>query len=321
MAETMMTLILIAAFISSTAASGDSASRRDSFSWRTTDHSVALLREGRVLWRFRYAKEQDLPYFHPLATSTGQVLTWDAPPDHVWHHGLWFSWKYLNGVNYWEIDRKTGRPEGLTHWRDVRVETRENYSADISMTLGYRPAAGGEPVLEEERRIKISPPQNDGSYRIDWESRFTATSGDVLLDRTPPKERSSGGYAGLSIRLAKDLTERQAISSEGTVTFDAGHRYRGHAPAIDYSGRIDGQWVGVAFLDHPSNPRHPTPWYLIRSPTMGYINAALLNDRPLNLESGKSLVLRYRLIVHARRWNVERLRGASADFQSKTFRP
>jgi len=22
--------------------------------------------------------------------------------DHVWHLGYWFSWKYINGVNYWK---------------------------------------------------------------------------------------------------------------------------------------------------------------------------------------------------------------------------
>ncbi len=105
------------------------------------------------------------------------------------------------------------------------------------------------------------------------------------------------------------------------MTFGDGDRYRGRAPAIDYGGLIDGQSVGVAFLDHPSNPRHPTPWYLIRSPVTGYINAALLNDEPLTLESGKTLALRYRLVVHLGRWDAERLQAALADFQRTTFQP
>jgi hypothetical protein len=314
-------VLIAAAFGSSSIARGESPQENGSWSWHSTEHSVALTRGEHVVWKFHYAEDQDVPHFHPLATSTGQVLSWNSPPDHAWHHGLWFSWKYLNQVNYWELNRETGKPDGRTRWKNVRVRTDDDYSAEISMTLDYRPAAGGDPVLEEQRRIKVSSPQSDGTYRIDWSSTFVAPSGDVLLDRTPPKEQSWGGYAGLSIRFAKDFTERIATTSTGPVTFGDGDRYRGRAGAIDYSGLIDGQSVGVAFLDHPSNPRHPTPWYLIRSPVTGYINAALLNDDPLTLESGETLTLRYRLVVHLGSWDPERLRAAITDFQSATFQP
>jgi hypothetical protein len=47
---------------------------------------------------------------------------------------------------------------------------------------------------------------------------------------------------------------------------------------------------------------------------MGYINAALLNDEPLSIESGGRMTLRYRLIVHANRWDAERLQAAQASF-------
>ena len=314
-------VLIVVVLGSATDVRGESAAEPGSWSWQTTEESVALMRDEQVIWKFHYGDDQDVPYFHPLATSTGQVLSWNSPPDHLWHHGLWFSWKYLNEVNYWEHNRETGKPDGRTGWSNVCVETHDDWSAEISMTLDYRPAAGGEPVMEEQRSIKISSPQSDGSYRIEWSSIFAAPSADVLLDRTPPKGQSWGGYAGLSIRFAKDLTERQASSSAGPITFGDGNRHRSRASAIDYSGLIDGQSVGVAFLDHPGNPRHPTPWYLIRSPAMGYINAALLNDEPLTLESGKTLTLRYRLVVHLGRWDAEHLQAAVADFQLAAFQP
>ena len=314
-------VLMVAVLGWSTILHGESPAEDGSWSWQTTEHSVALMRDEHVVWKFHYAGDQDVPYFHPLATSSGQILSWNSPPDHAWHHGFWFSWKYLNKINYWELNRETGKPDGRTRWSNVLVKTHDDYSAEISMTLDYRPdvsdhpAASDQPVLEEQRLIEVSSPQGDGSYRIDWSSTFAAPSGDVLLDRTPPREQSWGGYAGLSIRFAKEFTERQATSSTGPVTFGAGDRHRSRAPAIDYSGLIDGQSVGVAFLDHPSNPRHPTPWYLIRSPIVGYINAALLNDEPMTLESGKTLALRYRLIVHLGRWDAERIQAAIADFR------
>ena len=314
-------VLMVAMLGSSTVVRGESPAKHGSWSWETADDSVALMRNEHVIWKFHYSNDQNVPYFHPLATSSGHVLSWNSPPDHRWHHGLWFSWKYLNQVNYWELNRQTGKPEGCTRWSNVHVETHDDYSAEISMMLNYRPATGGQVVLEEQRRIRLSAPQRDGSYRIDWSSTFAAPSGDVLLDRTPPKAQSWGGYAGLSIRFAGDLTQRHAITPMGPVTFDDGDRHRSRAPAIDYSGVIDGQSVGVAFLDHPGNPRYPTPWYLIRSPVMGYINAALLNDEPLTLELGKTLALRYRLVVHLDRWDAERLQAEIADFQSAYVKP
>ena len=42
------------------------------------------------------------PFVHPLRTPSGLVLTRDAPDDHPWHHGLWFTIKFVNGENFWE---------------------------------------------------------------------------------------------------------------------------------------------------------------------------------------------------------------------------
>ena len=84
---------------------------------------------------------------------------------------------------------------------------------------------------------------------------------------------------------------------------------------MDYSGLIVGKAVGLAFIDHPQNPRHPTPWYAIRDPVMSYLNAALLTDEPLELEARKRMILRYRLIIHPNRWDAQRLQAAHTQFQ------
>lgn len=285
------------------------------WSWQRTDSSVALVQGESVVWRFHYDRDLDVPYLHPLSTVTGAVLSQDQPADHVWHHGLWFSWKFINGVNYWEINPRTRRPDGRTQWSEPHIETKDDRSAVVSMQLHYRPAADdGQAVLSERRRIEVSASDAQGQYHLDWTSKFTAGARRVVLDRTPPKEQSSGGYAGLSMRFAERFTERRAVSSQGAAEFGEGGRHRSRAPAMDYSGVIDGQTVGLAFLDHPDNPRHPTPWYLIRGPKMSYINAALLTHKPLTLEAGDSITLRYRLIVHPHRWDRGRLRRAHARF-------
>lgn len=310
MNRALVVYLLVTISISAVAVGADPPPLR----WNQTESSVALVRGQQVLWQFNYGTDLDVPYFHPVSTGDDKVLTWDRPPDHLWHHGLWFCWKYINGVNYWEHDRQTGKPAGRTAWSDVDVKLRDEYSARIVMTLNYHPADDDQVVLSERRRIEISAPNSQGEYNIDWTAEFTAAQRMVELDRTPPKAQSWGGYAGLSVRFAKELGDRQATSNLGPVEFGPGNRHRSRATSMDYSGMIDGDPVGLAFLDHPDNPRHPTPWYVIRAPAMGYINAALLNDQPLKLQPGESMVLRYRLIVHPGRWNAARLERAQADY-------
>jgi hypothetical protein len=295
------------------------APQSDVWHWdRGPGHVALRLGEG-VLWKFNFGPDRTKPCFHPLATVDGRVITCDAPPDHPWHHGLWFSWKYINGVNYWEADRATGRPEGQTTWSDVRVTTRDDHSARLTMTLDYRGPSGADAVLRELRAIDVHSPTGD-SYVIDWTAQFEARE-DVVLDRTPPAAGAPGGYAGLSVRFAQQLSDRQATNRDGVVEFSHGDRHRGHGDAFDYSGKLDDGSAGLAILDYPENPRHPTPWYLIRSKNMSYINAAFLHDAPLKLAAGQSFVLRYRVVVHNGRWDAAQLSRASDEYARAQLSP
>src|SRR5690606_23188877 len=59
----------------------------------------------RVVWNGRplldYHCGDVKSFIHPLRTLEGDVLTVDRPWDHVWHRGLYFAWKLIDGVNYW----------------------------------------------------------------------------------------------------------------------------------------------------------------------------------------------------------------------------
>src|ERR1017187_5766043 len=120
------------------------------FAWQTNVTAVALVGGGKPVWQFNYGTNGTKPFFHPLALPGGSPLTWQSPPDHVWHYGLWFSWKYLNGVNYWEEDRKLRQCEGVTSWRVVKIETRPDFSARIELGLDYRPRGAHR---SDERRV------------------------------------------------------------------------------------------------------------------------------------------------------------------------
>jgi hypothetical protein len=301
------------------------AAATDAWQWeKKAGSSLALLGPAGPLWQFRYGSDLDVPYFHPLRTTDGRLLTWDRPPDHLWHHGLWFSWKFINKVNYWELDAKTGRPAGRTSWSNVRIATGRDLKARIDMDLAYRPAGEDAPVLSEKRTIEISPPGADGVYAIDWTCAFRADAA-VLLDRTPlPGETGGevwGGYAGLSLRLAEGLSEPVVMTSDGLVDVWTEDRYRGRHAAVDYSGLVGERPAGVAILDHPANPRSPSPWYVIRSAEMSFFTPAVLCFEPLFLRSGEAIVLRYRVLVHPGRWDEGRLRSESERFSGRAHPP
>jgi type 1 glutamine amidotransferase len=276
--------------------------------WLHGDGTLALADGDGVIWRFHYERGAGKPYFHPLALPGHPALTWEAPPDHPWHYGLWFSWKFINGVNYWEQSRDTGRSDGTTQWPSVKVNAYPDLSALIEMEVAYR-VDKGDPVLREQRRIRVSRPGSDGSYFLDWTMTFTAAQ-DVVLDRTPlphePGGKTWGGYAGLSVRLASALKDRQVVSADGPVSF-AQSRHRSRARAFDYSGVIDGTPMGIAILDHAANVNSPSPWYVIRGDVMSFFTPGGSAAAPRGLAAGESLTLRYRVIVHPGRWTADDL--------------
>jgi hypothetical protein len=261
--------------------------------WKQTDHSLALMRGPGVVWQFNYKPEEGKPYFHPITLAGSSPLTDFRPADHPWHRALWFSWKYINGVLYWEEDRKTGKAPGETELIYTKVTARADRSAHFELALSYHPP-GKPAVLTEKRTLEVSPPAGNGGYFIDWLSVFTAGDADVLLDRTPilgqPKGVPYGGYAGLSLRLAPALRGWQFADSEGPVT-----KAWTQARWMSFSGPLDGAKTGaVIVLDHPRSFRHPTPWYLIRG--MPYFSPAVLYLAPYTVAAGKSILLKYRIV-------------------------
>jgi type 1 glutamine amidotransferase len=286
--------------------------------WTRESGTLALRQDGATVWQFHYSTNTTKPYFHPVALPHGPTLTWDQPSDHPWHHGLWFSWKYIDRINYWETEANDGDPKGITHWSEPQIETRPDFSARIVIDLTYRPP-GGPAVLTEHRVVEISPPDAQDTYHLDWTMTFSASGNDVLLDRTPlpgePGGKPWGGYAGLSVRFAKEIKDAGVMTPRAPISFADG-MYRGKATAMDYAGVFEGREAGIAILDAAGNINSPSPWYAINNSTMHYFSPALIQDAPYLLKSGQSTTLRYRVIIHPARWSTGQLQQALTVFAS-----
>jgi hypothetical protein len=268
---------------------------RPGYSWLRTDTSLALCNGGKTIWCLVFDPARPKSYFHPLATVGGEVLTGFEPPDHPWHRGLWWSWKFINGLNYWEENPTTHASEGVTELTRTLVEPRGDFGASVELRFSYHPP--GQPaVITEKRLLAIGPPDVAGTYAIDWTSEFTAGAALVKLDRTPPPHQGGpayGGYAGLSLRFPPGLQGWSFRTSEGAATAAAGNGKS--ARWVDLSGPS----AGVTILDHPGNLRQPQPWYLSDLPSLAYFSPAILFNEPLELAAGQSLKLRYRVLVHS----------------------
>lgn len=274
------------------------------FAWRQNDDSLALVRKGGVVWQLNYGKNEPKSCFHPLNTLEGTGLTSFRPEDHPWHRALWFSWKFINGLNYWEEDPETGVSEGITETVGVQALTRDDFSALITINLSYHPP-GQSNVLSECRVLEVSAPSiDDGSYTIGWHSQFTAAGKNVILDRNPilgdPNGVGWGGYAGLSVRVSPELENWRVKNSRSHQDLAANKQ---HALWVDFRGedKLTGKIGGLAIFDHLDNPRHPTPWYVIagKEPPFGYLSPAFLYYRSYTLPSRSKLVLRYQILVHS----------------------
>ncbi len=252
-------------------------------------------------WRYVYGGKPK-PFFHPLSTPSGHCLTLFEPHDHVWHRGLWFTIKFINGENFWEEHEPYGTQQTLL---PPSVTHEENGSIVVSSSQLWERPNGAGAVFHENRQFHYVLLSGD-SYALDFETALTAQA-DLLLDRTP--FTTWGGYGGLVFRGNRNWQQTRLLFSDGSTS----DRPLGiFADWADLSGKLDGGpnlTGGVALLDHPQNLRHPSPWYGGTGPGH-YINAAFLFHETMNVARGETLRFRYRVLVHDGIWEQEQLHAA-----------
>jgi hypothetical protein len=272
-------------------------------------HYVELRQPSREtpLWRYVYGGKPK-PFFHPLCTPAGHVVSAYEPGDHVWHRGLWYAIKFVNGENFWE---EVDHPYGTQVTPVAPAVTHdEGGGVTVASKLAWtRP--NGEVAAHEDRSFAYATIDQD-AYAIDL--RFSIRfAGEVTLDRTP--FTTWGGYSGLTFRGNRNWTRTKLMFADGSTSDRP-------TPVVstwcDLTGLIDGArdtQVGVAVFDHPANPRHPTPWYGGTGPGH-YFNAAFLFHEPMTLKAGQPLAQQYRVIVHDHAISVDRMNALYAAWAS-----
>jgi hypothetical protein len=134
-----------------------------------------------------------------------------------------------------------------------------------------------------ERRSYTFRKLEEPGYLWTVETCIRPTAGALVLGAS-----RAARYSGLELRLGPPFADAQHRDSEGR---------EGHEQIMGQTAR----WVSAAgaaggavvMMDHPANPRHPTPWFARRN----LLGAGLLMGGDLEVAPGASLVLRYGFAV------------------------
>jgi len=267
---------------------------------------VAAPNDGRSL---SYQHRNVLPKagFHPLTTPHGHVLTGWEMSDHVWHRGLWFTIKFVNGDNFWEERPPFGVQASIA---EPRVEALAENTACISHEVRWDSPSQGT-LLRESRKIKTHL-ETDGVTVLDWSTTLRAEK-DVALDRTP--FTTWGGYGGLAFRAAREWHEAEFLLPDGRsvpeITGDP-HSW------VVLQGRMDGganERVSLGIIDHPENPGSPVPWYAKSPQGFAFLNAAFLFHGPVSLAAGENLHFRYRVFYRDGLWTASDFNALAGAFR------
>ena len=290
------------------------------FSTKETPHGVDVLVNGTPFASY-VIDQANKPYLWPVFGPTGKSMTRAFPMeevpeesksqrDHHHHRGITFGHEDAAGSATWperaSYDRgqkngqapksiepqlaKLGRIQhvSFTLTADAEHAVIEEHCDHVDST--------GKRLFTEDRRLTFRATASTRS--IDFDQDFHATEGEVRFE-----DRKD---AGLSIRVPASMavdtpSGGHIINSNNVVDKDA---WAKTAKWCDYYGPVEGEVLGIAFFNHPSSYRYPTPWH-VRSYGLFAANPfgsksldKALPEAPTVVPAGGTMKLRHRFLFH-----------------------
>jgi hypothetical protein len=263
-----------------------------------SDNGRALsIRDGdQLLTTYVYKHDKILrPFFAHVKTRGGIQVTRNFPPvagkdqvDHAtMHPGIWMAFGDISGEDFW---RNKGR---VVHERFTDKPTGGQGLASFSQRKSYQ-SSGSRVVCHEDFRctLRVLP---DG-YLIEWDSTFSPADDQEFYFGDQEE-------MGLGIRVATAITELKTGRITDSESRSGAEAVWSQSSAwCDYSGRVDGQPVGITIFCHPNNFRnswmHARNYGLIAANPFG---RKAMNKGPASrivVKPGESLRLRFGIFMH-----------------------
>lgn len=319
-----MKLSLLGLFLAITLSASANDKNSPAVSFTELEDRLRIELNGELFTEYIFQREEGFfPVFYPVMGPGEVAMTRKYPleeiegedKDHPHHQSLWFAHSNVNGETFWAVrsykDRNSGKlrvPGHQVHQGFKEVVEGEESGHFIAETKYV--ASHGRTIMSDTRTVRIPAVADALAPRIlDIEIQFHATDGDVVFG----DEKD----AGMAIRVASELQAQKRtkdpkvlkpadghlLNSEGVSDNDTWGK---RAKWIDAYGRVGSEPVGVAILDHPKNPRHPTWWH---SRTYGLVTANIFGKRYFEgledpeagkfvIKDGQSATFRWRFIFH-----------------------
>ncbi len=275
---------------------GPSSDKGSAFRFEEGEQGVELYENGKPV--FFYQKEPKAisegyicnNYLHPLYSLDGDTLTEEAPPDHLHHRGIFWSWHqhYINGQRIgdgWIMEGISKEVIGLnsgTEKQTASLEAKVLWRSD-----NYE---NGQAYIEERTTITVHA-LSEGIRIVDFKISLKGLVPGVSLGGSDD-EKGYGGFC-TRIKMPDDLV---FTSTGGRVTpqnlqIEAG-------PWMDFSGTLcsGAEPCGVAILCHPQTPNYPAPWILRQTNSMQ--NIVYPGRDPVDIPTDRPIRLKYRLVLH-----------------------
>ncbi len=277
----------------------------------STSETQLTVSHGDVgLVRYVYAPiepqvESPRPYFHPVHTLDGQLVTLYRPHDHVWHKGV--AWSLPNVERLGEPPEHENFWGGVTYLRDLGYQQLPNNGSMRHRSFRRLLASPevvhlaeeldwvsqrGDHWIDELRSFAISV--HDDAWVLAFATRMTNAAGATLRFGSPTTQgRPNAGYGGLFWRGPRSFSGGRVLVPDG----EGGDELMGTtAPWIGFTGRHDGGG-GASSLVFVGDPDGPADRWFVRSEIYACICPAPFFDVEVELPPGEALEFQYAIVV------------------------
>ena len=262
-------------------------------------------------------------YIHPLWTPSGQIITGDFSPEHIWQRGLFMAWVKVKfgeiETGFWGLGESTGRTLKDDKEPDIiqgpvftelvvynkGTVSEKTFFKEICVVRLYNHADKDKWLFDLAFRQIPVDPENPSRLPVENKSMELQQIyyGGMSFRGVSPGWLHRDFIANSSYgQLSKFKEETKWLSPDDSLdilTSEGYNRKSGNeTPArwIDYTGPLGDDWGGLVMFDNPSNQRYPAPLRI--HPDMPYFCFAFVKDKPYTITGDASLDLTYRIIVH-----------------------
>jgi hypothetical protein len=189
------------------------------------------------------------PYFANAFSPNGAKITRNHPPaaddpqdHHRIHPGMWLAFGDISGADNWRL------AAAVKHVRFVSEPRTKNESLTFAVENRYLSNDGRREICREACNYTFVELPN--GVVVHWDSMFHSDRNSFVF--------GDQEELGLGVRLAKSVAVNSGLG--GRILNSNGQKNESQAWGqqadwCDYSGLVDGQFVGIMIIPHPENFR------------------------------------------------------------------